>query len=118
VEAIASLRLIGRQGQVEAISAVVDTGFTGELTLPPSAMRDFNYNQFGTYEITLSDGSTVEVQVFEGLIDWFGKKQSILVLQTDSDALLGMKLMRDCRLTMDIVPDGPFTIVPLETTKE
>ena len=118
VEAIASLRLIGRQCQVEAIPAVVDTGFTSDLTLPRSDIRDLNYIQYGTFEITLADGSTVEAPVFEGLIDWFGKKQSILVLQTDSEALLGMRLMQNCRLTMDIVPDGKFNIVPLETIKE
>lgn len=118
VEAIISLQLIGRQGQAEVIHAVVDTGFTSDLTLPPSAIRDLNYVQFGTFEITLADGSTVEALVFEGLIEWFGNKRSILVLQTDSDALLGMNLMQDCRLTMDIVPDGKFTIVPLEAVKE
>lgn len=113
VEAIISLQLIGRQGQVEVIPTVVDTGFTSDLTSPPSAIRDLEYVQFGTFEITLADGSTVEAPVYEGLIEWFGKERSILVLQTDSDALLGMELMQDCRLTMDIIPDGKFTIVPL-----
>jgi clan AA aspartic protease len=118
IEAIISLRLIGRQGQIEDIPAVVDTGFTSELTLSPSAIRDLDYIHLTTSRVTLADGSTTEASVYRGFIDWFGKKGTILVLETDSEALLGMELMQNCRLTMDVVPDGPFSIAPFESTQE
>lgn len=113
LEAVLEVQLIGRHGQIEVVPTVVDTGFTSDLTLPPSAMRDMNFLQLTTTRVTLADGSTVEAPVFEGLVKWFGQEKVIRVLQTDSEALLGMGLMQDCRLTMDIVPDGKFTINPL-----
>jgi clan AA aspartic protease len=118
VEAIIQLELVSIQGEIETIPAVIDTGFTSDLTLPPSAIHDLGYPHVSTAEITLADGSIIDVPVFEGLVIWFGVKRTILIVQTDSDALVGMSLMNGCRLTMDVIPDGHCRIVPLPNTQE
>jgi len=68
--------------------------------------------------IALADGSVIDVPIFEGVIIWFGVKRTISVVQTDSEALVGMSLMEDCRLTMDIIADGDCRIAPLQDTQE
>lgn len=118
IEAIVRLEMMSAQGEAEVIAAIVDTGFTSDLTLPPSAIRDLGYTQVSTAVIALADGSVIDVPIFEGVIIWFGVKRTISVVQTDSEALVGMSLMKDCRLTMDIIADGDCRIAPLQDTQE
>jgi len=37
IEVIVRLEMMSAQGEAEVIAAIVDTGFTSDLTLPPSA---------------------------------------------------------------------------------
>jgi hypothetical protein len=39
-------------------------------------------------------------------LEWFGDVRPTEVFEMDTIPLIGMKLMRSCRLTMDIQPDG------------
>ena len=58
-EAVIPVSLQGPTGAARDVGAVVDTGFTGFLTLPPSLVEELGLVLKGTSEGTLADGSEV-----------------------------------------------------------
>jgi len=110
IEAILPLELMKSDGGIEQIEAVVDTGFTGDLTLPPSLVRELGLEEVSTNEITLADGSTTEVPVFAAPINWFGTRKVFYAIQTDSTPLIGMRLMHSCRPAIDMIAEGSVSL--------
>ena len=64
-EAVLPLRVRGSDGREELVNAVIDTGFNGFLTLPPSLISDLDLPFIGITQATLGDGSTVRLDVYE-----------------------------------------------------
>lgn len=56
-EAVIAITLLGgsANGAVE-VEAVIDTGFTGHLTLPPAVIRSLALPKRGFVEVELADG--------------------------------------------------------------
>lgn len=118
VEAVIGLTLVPRTGDPLEVLATVDTGSMAELTLPRSAVRDLDLSWLRTDRVMLADGSFTNCDVYDGDVIWLGGVRTVEVHEADGTPLLGMKLMQGCRLTMDIVPDGRFDIVPLAESQE
>ena len=51
-EAVIPLYLRGPAGQAQEVEAVIDTGFTGFVTLPPSLVTELGLVFMGTSEAT------------------------------------------------------------------
>jgi clan AA aspartic protease len=118
LDPLLSLTVIPASGDGIEVIATVDTGFMGTLTLPSAAIRDLELQLDRSSYAVLADGSTILCDVYRAVVLWHAEKKSIDVYETNAEPLLGMELMQNCRLTMDIIPDGPFSIVPLATTQE
>ena len=58
-EAVITLSVQGPEGQAREVDAVVDTGFTGFLTLPPALVTELGLPFETTGHATLADGSEV-----------------------------------------------------------
>lgn len=97
----------------EEVRAVVDTGFTGELTLPEEHIRELGYSYWGTIDGTLADGSEVQMNLYEGRILWHDRDRDILVGAADGQALVGMELLSGSRLTVEATPGGEVRIEEL-----
>ncbi len=112
-EAIIRLVLIGAAGQTEEVAAVIDTGFTGSLTLPPAltALLGLQFQFEG--EAVLADGEAVRLDVYEGTVVWDGGRREIPVIETGNTPLIGMALLEGHRLTIDAIDGGPVTIGPI-----
>jgi predicted aspartyl protease len=61
----------------------------------------------------LADGSEVTIHVFEGSVVWDGQEQTVAVLATDGDALVGMAMHAGYRLTLDVEDNGAVHIEAL-----
>jgi clan AA aspartic protease len=107
--------MVFHDGLCVEVSAVVDTGSTGELTLPAAAIRELELPLLRQDPAILADGSEVMADIYEAEVMWFGKVRPVEVAEMDGTPLLGMKLMQNCRLTMDILPDAEFEITQLES---
>jgi clan AA aspartic protease len=112
-EPILPLTVIATDGTPVRLSVVVDTGFTDELTLPASAIRDLELPCKGMAEGVLGDGSRFFCDIYRGSLVWHDDVIAVDILETEGDPLLGMKLLTGSRLTMDITDDGQIEIVPL-----
>lgn len=94
--------------------AVVDTGFTGHLTLPPAAVETLGLPIIGSAESILADGSLVMEDVCMARVLWHNGERPVRVLVADATPLLGMALLRGSELRVECVSDGEVAVEKLE----
>lgn len=93
--------------------AIVDTGFTGELTLPEELVRELGYSYGGSADGTLADGSERLMHFYYGWVIWHGRERGIVVVAAEGQPLIGMELLSGSRLTVDATPGGEVAIEEL-----
>jgi clan AA aspartic protease len=111
--AIIRLIVIGPSGQSDEIEALVDTGFTGFLTLPPSLTTLLGLTFQSLEDAVLADGGSIKLPVYGAKIRWDGSVRDILAMETGGDPLVGMALLEGYRLTLDAIDGGPVLIEAL-----
>ena len=89
---------------------VLDTGFTGYLTLPRDSIREMELQSVGQRTFELANGDLFDFQVYIASVSWHGRPCDVLVLESDGASLLGMTLLWGSRVTVDAFTDGPVTI--------
>ena len=109
-EARIRLKVRGRRGREQEVEAVIDSGYTGALTLPPALITTLGLRWRSVDRATLADGSTCVFQVYVGKLAWDGKVRTILVAEADADPLVGMRLLRGHELKMQVRARGKVTI--------
>lgn len=109
-EAIIPLRLYGANSQTFDISAVVDTGFSGFLTLPPELVAELElpFAYFG--QAILADDSEADFDVHYLTVSWDGQPRDIEANATGSTPLAGMLLLDRHTLTVDVQAGGRVAI--------
>ncbi len=84
------------------VTAWIDTGFTGDLVLPASAIQEFSLSLSGTVRAVLADGSQVAMKTYSCIIEWFGEWQHLEVVASTAEyPLLGVGLLLDHDLQID-----------------
>ena len=112
-EAAIELEVVGTD-QLEKIQTIIDTGFSGELTLPGNLIDRLGLPRIGDLPIILGDGYEVSVEMYLAIVLWHGEERIVQVLRTDDGKpLIGMSLLYGNRLILDIVTDGEVTIETL-----
>lgn len=112
-EAVLPLQVLGEGGRHAAIEVVIDTGFTGELTLSPAAVRQLSLGFRGYREVTLANGSEDSLGLYEARVVWHGRRRSLEVLEADGGPLVGMALLRGSELHLRVVDGGEVVIEEL-----
>ncbi len=109
-EARINLTVRGPDGQEESIEAVVDTGFNGSLSLPPSVVKHLKLPWDNVVRGTLADGSTTILTIYRASIVWDRQVRPALVVESESNALVGMELLEGFELKVQVRPRGKVTI--------
>ncbi len=104
------LKVKGLRGREQEVEAVIDTGYTASLTLPPALIAPLGLRWQTVDRVTLADGSECIFDVYEAKVVWDGKVRSILVDEADTDPLVGMRLLRGHELKMQVRARGKVTI--------
>ena len=86
-EAAISLRVSGREsgGDGVEVAVVIDTSFTGHLTLPPGAVRSLSLGERGFVDVELADGGTATLGAYEAFVLWHGRPPRVPVYEADGD---------------------------------
>lgn len=108
-EAIIGLVVSGPGGEIN-IDAVVDTGFDGSLSLPPTIISILSLPLHGREVAVLADGSRTVFDVYLATVIWDGLTRRVSVDQADTDPLVGMGLLYGYELTVGVVKGGAVTI--------
>lgn len=101
--------------QRQVVDAVIDTGFTGFLTLPVAVIESLGLRLYSREEGTLGDGSTCIFDVYTGLVIWDGEYRYIDVNAAETDPLVGMSLLYGYRMQLDAIEGGIVTIQSLSS---
>ena len=111
-EATVSLEVMGTGSERDGtnIQVVIDTGFTGHLTLPPETVRSLSLPERGFVEVELADGGMATLGVYEARVLWHGRPRRAPVYEADGGPLLGMSLLHGSTLTVEVIPSGEVTI--------
>jgi clan AA aspartic protease len=112
-EAVVPIVILDLEGQGWEVDAVVDTGSTGELTLPPDAIESLRLPWCRDDLARIGGDQLVPCAVFVAKVIWEGASRPIEVFELDSEPLLGMKLLENHRLKIDIVDGGNVEITSL-----
>jgi clan AA aspartic protease len=114
-EATIRIAVGNTDSQRQMINAVIDTGFTGFLTLPFSVLTDLNLRAYRREEGILGDGSTCIFDVYRGLVIWDGELRRIDINESDTEPLVGMSLLYGYRIQLDAIEGGMVTIQALSS---
>ncbi|NJL56982.1 MAG: clan AA aspartic protease [Spirulinaceae cyanobacterium RM2_2_10] len=106
--------VIGNENaQRRVIDAVIDTGYTGFLSLPHEIIVSLNLPWTGVDRGTLGDGSETTFEVYAAIIIWNGENQNIPVNEAETDPLVGMGLLYGYDLRIQAVEGGIVIIEAL-----
>jgi clan AA aspartic protease len=76
-------------GQTHPIEAVIDTGFSGFLSLPPSQIATLGLLWLYDQQVMLADGSIHMVDVYSVTVIWDSQMVAIHVNAVDTSPLVG-----------------------------
>ncbi len=113
-EATISLVVSNTNRQTRLIDAVIDTGYTGYLSLPREIIVALNLSWTGIDRGTLGDGSEVTFEVYAATVIWDGQYRNIPVNEAETDPLVGMSLLYGYDLQIRAVEGGNVTIKAIE----
>ena len=132
-EPVISVTVGSPSGAGREIDAVVDTGFSGFLTLPAQVIQELGLAWRRRGRAMLADGSDSLFDIFEGTVLWNrtllgnsprfhpyagpalpgGKLRRIAVDEAECHPLVGMALLQGHELTVHAVVGGRVTIRPM-----
>ena len=97
-------------GRYLSVDVVLDTGFSGELTLPASVVRQLDLTSMGNRYAHLATGEEVELPAWRGVILWDGRPISVEIIEAEGEPLLGMGLLIGSRVTIEVREGGAVTV--------
>ena len=109
-EPVVTLAVQGPSGQTSEIAAVIDTGFTGFLTLTPALAAELELDFRGTGRATLADGSEVSFPFYGVAVLWDGQPLYVEADAADTMPLVGMRLMDSHNLNVEVTSGGRVVI--------
>ena len=109
-EAVVPLSLQGPAGQTCEIEIVVDTGFTGYLTLPPALVRELALPFVTSGWATLADGSEVSFDTYQVTVLWQGQLREVFADEAETTPLVGMLLLDGYDLCIQVRNGGRVLI--------
>lgn len=92
------------------IECVVDTGFEGFLTLPPSVIADLGLPYLININANLANNASVETSVHLATIIWNGAERNVAVLAMGRRPLIGTALLEDYHLSIDFCEGGTVLV--------
>jgi len=102
--------IMSREGQYQPVEVVLDTGFNGDLALPPATIRRLGLTRGTVFKATLANGQEVYLNGYEATALWHDQPLSVTALESGNEALLGMNLLVGSRVTLDVEVDGAVVI--------
>ena len=102
-EAVVTLSLQGPDGRIQDIEAVVDTGYSGFLTLPTALVTELELPFAYVGWAFLANDDEVAFDVHDVTVIWDGQPRDIKADATGSTPLMGMLLLDSHDLNIEVV---------------
>lgn len=103
------LTLRGPSGYSD-VEFVLDTGFSGMLTLPLAACVALGLSFARIQPSRLADGTRILLDICEATLDWDGGQRIVHVLGVDGPPLIGMALLDGYDVHLRVQDGGSVTV--------
>ncbi len=110
---IVRLTILDSAGHQHIVPVIVDTGFTGELALPPRYVNRLGLTTDDAIHGRPVTGEFISIPAGDAVVIWQNRRRSITFLEVDSEPLLGMLFLWNHHIAIDAVANGPVTLTPL-----
>jgi clan AA aspartic protease len=105
--------VIKNNAATQFVDAVIDTGFSGFLTLPSGIISILELSWEGRDVATLGDGTFCTFEVYIGQVIWNGEYREIYINESETVPLIGMQLLRGYELRIQTIEGGTVTVEAL-----
>ena len=109
-EAVVPLTVQGPLGEPREIEAVIDTGFTGFLTLPSALVTELGLAYRDRGRAILADGSEAIFDIYDVAVLWDSRLRNTRAVAAGVVPLVGMRLLDRHVLTVEVVDGGNVVI--------
>jgi clan AA aspartic protease len=99
---------------MQSVDAVIDTGFSGFLTLPSGSIAALDLTWKGRDVATLGDGTSCIFEVYIATVIWDGEYRVIDINESETVPLIGMRLLRGYDLRIQAIEGGTVTVEVLK----
>lgn len=107
---IVPVAITDSDGRLWPLETVLDTGFVGDLSLPSTAIRRLGLVRAGSLNFILANGEPVRLRTYHTRALWHYRLLDIEVTETGDVPLIGVRMLRGSRVTMDMLPGGEVII--------
>lgn len=109
-EAVIPIELLQPGGASVEAEAVIDTGFTEFLTVPPELVVSLGLPFQTSMSMEFGDGRVGIMAVHEAMILWHGDELTVPVHVADAAPLVGMALLSGSRVSLEVIDGGAVII--------
>ena len=102
--------VVKNENITQLIDAVIDTGFSGFLTLPADIIAALDLTWKGRDVATLGDGTSCIFDVYIATVIWDGQYRKVDINESETVPLIGMQLLRGYDLWVRIIKGGTVVI--------
>ena len=109
-EAVVRLSLLNTSGESREVDVVVDTGFNGFLTLPPTLVAELGLTRLGRKSLILANGERDVFDMYGVTVFWEGQSRFVDADEADAVPLLGMSMLDNHDLSIQVRDGGRVVI--------
>ncbi len=99
---------------VRIVDALIDTGFTGWLTLPPDIVAEMDLRSAGTSYGVLADGQEVALDAYYVTVMLDGTPRRVIAQVAPPPVLAGMELFDGYLICIEDSFGGSVTVRPID----
>lgn len=113
-QAAVTVTILDSNGGPRTTEARIDTGFSGDLTLPKASIEQLGLRlvtRASNYRV--GSGAMTAFNAYEGTIRWHSGIRQITVLESEIFPVIGVGLLWENRLSIDFVTGGSVTVAKL-----
>ena len=109
-EAVLRLTVQGPSGQARDIEAVIDTGYSGMLTLPPPMVAELGLSFRSSGRAILANGTEDAFSTYDATVLWDGALRQVEADALGPTPLAGMALLEGYELCLNVIEGGRVSI--------
>ena len=110
---VIAVEFMDGDGQPLSAELFVDTGFSGEVTLPKAAIERLGLSPNDTVNMQIGDGALATFATYRAEILWDDAPREITVLESEIWPVAGVGLLWQFNLSIDFVPGGNVAVTAL-----
>ena len=113
LEASVVVVLRGPTGIESKVETIIDTGFTDAITMPAGLVMALGLVRQSSGTAMLADGTVCQFDYWLAEIEWSGTWRKVLVSTVGDEPLLGMQLLANHKLEIEVRFGGTVQISPI-----